>query len=50
MNACRPARVFLKKPPVSHIVLRTADKNYVLSLGSKDKDLLLYDRIKMGTR
>ncbi len=44
------ARVFLKKPYVSYIVLRTVDKNYVLSLGSKDKDLLLYDRIKMGTR
>ena len=44
------ARVFLKKPNVSYIVLRTADKNYVLSLGSKDKDLLLYDRIKAGTK
>ena len=44
------ARVFLKRPNVSYIVVRTNDKNYVLSLGSKDKDLLLYDRIKSGTK
>jgi hypothetical protein len=44
------SRVFLKKPDVSYVLIRTADRNYVLSLGSRDKDQLLYNRIKMGTR
>ena len=44
------ARVFLKKPNVSYIVLRTDDRNYVLSLGSKDKDQILYNRIRMGMK
>lgn len=42
------ARVFLKKPNVSYIVIRTDDKDYALSLGSEEKDKLLYDRIKLG--
>jgi hypothetical protein len=44
------ARIFLKKPYVSYIVIKTDEKNYVLSLGSKDKDQLLYDRIKQGMK
>jgi hypothetical protein len=44
------ARVFLKKPNVSYITIRTDDKNYALSLGSLAKDQLLYDRIKLGMR
>ncbi len=44
------ARVFLKKPDLSYIVVTTADKNYVLSLGSREKDQLLFDRIKMGMK
>jgi hypothetical protein len=44
------ARVFLKKPNLSYVLIKTDDKNYVLSLGSKDKDQLLYDRIKMGMK
>jgi hypothetical protein len=42
------ARVFLKKPNVSYLVVRTEDKDYAISLGSTDKDQLLYDRIKLG--
>jgi hypothetical protein len=42
------ARVFLKKPNVSYIVLRTEDRDYAISLGSAEKDQLLYDRIKLG--
>jgi hypothetical protein len=42
------ARVFLKKPNVSYLVVRTADKDYAISLGSEEKDRLLYDRIKLG--
>ena len=44
------ARVFLKKPNVSYIAIRTGDKNYALSLGSLEKDQLLYDRIKIGMK
>jgi len=44
------ARVFLKKPDVSYVVIKTDDRNYVLSLGSKEKDQLLYDRIKLGIK
>jgi len=44
------ARVFLKKPELSYLVIKTDEKNFVLSLGSKDKDQLLYDRIKLGMR
>jgi hypothetical protein len=44
------ARVLLKKPDRSYIVVKTDDKNYVLSLGSKDKDQLLYDKIKLGMK
>jgi hypothetical protein len=42
------AKVFLKKPYVSYIHIRTDDKDYVLSLGSREKDQLLYDKIKLG--
>ncbi len=44
------ARVFLKKPNVSYIAIRTDDKSYALSLGSLEKDRLLYDRIKLGMK
>jgi hypothetical protein len=44
------AKVFLKKPDLSYVLIKTDDSNYVLSLGSKDKDQLLYDRIKMGIK
>jgi hypothetical protein len=44
------ARVFLKKPNVSYLSIRTDDKDYALSLGSLEKDQLLYDRIKLGMR
>jgi len=44
------ARVFLKKPDVSYIIIKTDDRNYVLSLGSRGKDQLLYDRIKLGIK
>jgi hypothetical protein len=41
-------RVFLKKPNVGYIVIETEDRNYALSLGSAEKDQLLYDKIKLG--
>jgi hypothetical protein len=44
------ARVFLKKPNVSYITIRTDNKNYAISLGSLDKDQLLYDAIKAGEK
>jgi hypothetical protein len=44
------ARVFLKKPNLSYVAIWTGDRTYALSLGSKDKDLLLYDRIKLGMK
>jgi hypothetical protein len=44
------ARVFLKRPNLSYVAIRTDDKDYALSLGSKDKDQLLYNRIKLGMR
>jgi hypothetical protein len=44
------ARVFLKKPNVSYIIIRTDEKDFALSLGSQEKDQLLYDRIKLGSR
>ena len=44
------SKVFLKKPNVSYVVISTADRNYVLSLGSRDKDQLLFDRIKTGMK
>jgi hypothetical protein len=44
------ARVFLKKPNVSYITIRTDERNYALSMGSLEKDLLLYDRIKLGAK
>lgn len=44
------ARVFLKKPDVSYVSIRTDDKNYAISLGSAEKDQLLYDRIKLGLK
>ena len=44
------ARVFLKKPDVSYITIRTDAGNYALSLGSLENNLLLYDRIKLGTK
>jgi hypothetical protein len=44
------ARVFLKNPNASYITIRTGDRNYAISLGSLEKDQLLYDRIKLGAR
>ena len=44
------ARVFLKKPNVSYITIRTDDRNYALSLGSLLKDQLLFDRIKLAAK
>lgn len=44
------ARVFLKKPDVSYVTVRTDDKCYALSMGSLEKDRLLYDRIKLGMK
>jgi hypothetical protein len=44
------ARIFLKKPNVSYVTVSTADKEYAFSLGSLEKDQLLYDRIKAGMR
>jgi hypothetical protein len=44
------ARVFLKKPNVSYVTVRTEDKSYAVSLGSLEKDQLLYDRIKLGLK
>jgi hypothetical protein len=44
------ARVFLKKPNLSYVAVRTSEKNYAISLGSVDKDQLLYDRIKLGMK
>lgn len=43
-------RVFLKKPDVSYILIRTDEKAYAVSLGSLEKDQLLYDRIKLGMK
>jgi hypothetical protein len=44
------ARVFLKKPNVSYITIKTDDKNFAISLGSLEKDQLLYDGIKLGLK
>ncbi len=44
------ARVFLKKPFLSYVLIKTDGKDYILSLGSKEKDQLLYDRIKAGIK
>jgi hypothetical protein len=44
------ARVFLKKPDVSYVTVKTDDKAYALSMGSLEKDQLLYDRIKVGMK
>lgn len=44
------ARVFLKKPFLSYVLVKTDGKDYLLSLGSKEKDQLLYDRIKAGLK
>jgi hypothetical protein len=44
------ARVFLKRPNLSYLTIVTDDRNYALSLGSLEKDQLLYDRIKQGMR
>jgi hypothetical protein len=44
------SRVFLKKPNVSYLTIKTDEKSYALSLGSLEKDQLLYDRIKLGMR
>jgi hypothetical protein len=41
-------RVFLKRPNLSYLVVRTEDRDYAISLGSIDKDQALYDRIKLG--
>jgi len=41
-------RVFLKKPNLSYVVVQTEDRSYAVSLGSAEKDQLLYDRIKLG--
>jgi hypothetical protein len=44
------ARVFLKRPNLSYITIKTDEKNYAISLGGLDKDQLLYDAIKMGVK
>ena len=44
------ARVFLKKPNVSYITIRTDDRSYAVSLGSLEKDRLLFDRMKLGVK
>ncbi len=44
------ARIFLKKPYVSYVHIKTDDRDYVLSLGSKIKDQLLSDRIRQGMK
>jgi hypothetical protein len=44
------ARVFLKKPNLSYLTIRTDEKNYAISLGSVDKNQILYDRIKLGMK
>jgi Bacterial PH domain len=41
-------RVFLKKPNLSYVVVQTEDRSYAVSLGSAEKDQLLYDEIKLG--
>jgi hypothetical protein len=44
------SRVFLKKPYSSYLTIRTSDKNYAISLGSAEKDQLLYDAIKLAMK
>lgn len=44
------ARVFLKKPNLSYLAIRTGEKSYAISLGSVDKDQLLYNAIKLGMK
>jgi hypothetical protein len=39
------ARVFLKRPNVSYLSFSAGDRSYALSLGSLEKDQLLYNRI-----
>jgi hypothetical protein len=41
-----PSSVYLRRPDVSYIHFRTDRGDYLVSLGAKDKDQLLYDRIK----
>jgi hypothetical protein len=43
------ARVFARGSAASYVLIGTADRTYVISLGSPEKDQLLYDRIKLGT-
>lgn len=45
-----PARVFLKRPNASYITIRTDGGNYAVSLGSLEKDRILYARIKQAMR
>jgi hypothetical protein len=42
------ARIFARSPSTSYVLIRTADRNYVIGLGSTEKDQLLYDRIKLA--
>jgi hypothetical protein len=44
------ARIFVRRPYGSYVLIRTSKKNFVIGLGSQEKDQLLYDRIKLGTR
>jgi|GEM_PF-2118218 len=41
------ARIFLKRPNVSYIILRTDDRDFAISLGPDEKNRALYDRIKL---
>jgi hypothetical protein len=44
------ARVFLKRPNLSYLTFRTDEANYALSLGSPEKDQLLYNAMKLGMK
>jgi|WetSurMetagenome_2_1015567.scaffolds.fasta_scaffold511821_1 hypothetical protein len=44
------ARIFARGSAASYVLIKTADRNYVIGLGSPEKDQLLYDRIKLGMR
>ena len=45
-----PARVYLRRPSTSYVLIRTEGGDYLVGLGSRDRDQLLYDRIKSASR
>ena len=45
-----PARVYLRGPCASYVLIRTEGDDYLVSLGSAEKDQLLYDRIKSASK